>query len=131
MSDIPNELRYSTTHEWVRLEDDGTVTVGVTEFAARALGDLVFVELPEVGSVVNAGEECGVVESVKAASDLYSPVNGEVVAVNEKLSETPELINTDAYGDGWILQIRPDDETALEELLDAEAYAEQVHSEEH
>lgn len=117
---IPSELRYTESHEWVRANDDGTVTVGITDHAQHLLGDLVFVEIPEVGRVVTAIEGCAVVESVKAASDVYSPVDGVVVEVNEALAENPELINEDPYGQGWILRIETT--TALDALLDAAAY---------
>ncbi len=129
MSNVPADLKYTEAHEWVKTMDDGTVQVGVTDHAQGALGDLVFVETPEEGATVNAGEACAVVESVKAASDLYSPVSGEVVAVNEALGDTPELVNQDPYGDGWIMRIRPSDATILDNLMDAEAY-ERIVSEE-
>ena len=122
MSEMPSELKYARTHEWARLEDDGTVTVGITDHAQHALGDVVFVELPEVGADITAGSEAGVVESVKAASDIYAPVSGEVIAINEKLVDVPETINGDPYGDGWFFRLRPSDEAELEELLDAEGY---------
>lgn len=130
MSDIPSELKYTKTHEWVRLDDDGLVTVGITDHAQKLLGDMVFVELPELMEV-NAGDESGVVESVKAASDIYSPLTGEIVEINEALTDTPELVNTDPYGDGWLFRMQPADESDLEELLDADAYAEHVAAEEH
>lgn len=117
---IPADLRYTESHEWVRANDDGTVTVGITDHAQRLLGDLVFVEIPEVGRVVSAAEGCAVVESVKAASDVYSPLDGVIVEVNEALADNPELINQDPYGEGWILRIKI---TATpDELLDAAAY---------
>jgi glycine cleavage system H protein len=122
MSDTPIELKYAKTHEWARLEDDGTVTVGISDHAQNALGDVVFVELPEIGAELTAGSEAGVVESVKAASDIYAPVSGEVVAINEKLVDVPETINGDPYGDGWFFRIRPSDVAELDELLDAEGY---------
>ena len=122
MSDTPAELKYAKTHEWARLESDGTVTVGITDHAQHALGDVVFVELPEIGADVTAGSEAGVVESVKAASDIYAPVSGEVIAINEKLIDVPETINGDPYGDGWFFRVRPSDEGELSELLDAEGY---------
>jgi glycine cleavage system H protein len=128
MSDIPSELKYTKTHEWVRLDDDGGAVVGITDHAQQLLGDLVFVELPEIDIDITAQEEAGVVESVKAASDIYAPVNGEIMAINERLSETPELINTDPYGDGWIFKIRLSDENELDELLDAEEYQEHIES---
>ena len=117
---IPTDLRYAETHEWVRANDDGTVTVGITDHAQHLLGDLVFVEIPEVGRVVNAAESCAVVESVKAASDVYSPLDGVIVDVNEALADSPELINQDPYGEGWIFRIKTN--ATLEGLLDAEAY---------
>jgi glycine cleavage system H protein len=131
MSDSPTELRYARSHEWARLEEDGTVTVGITDHAQDQLGDVVFVELPEVGQTVAAGEEAGVVASVKAASDIYSPVSGSVVAVNDTLEDAPEKVNQDPYGDGWFFKLRPDDEADLEELLDAEGYGEYLDSEAH
>jgi glycine cleavage system H protein len=106
MSELPGDLRYTNEHEWLRQEEDGTVTIGITDHAQSALGDLVYVELPEVGQEVEAGGEMAVVESVKAASDVYAPIGGEVVAVNEALADDPEKINADAYGDGWIVRMR-------------------------
>ncbi len=123
MSHTPAELKYASSHEWARLEQDGTVTVGISEHAQEALGDVVFVELPEVGDDVEAGEEAGVVESVKAASDIYSPVSGEVVAINEALEDAPETINEDAYGDGWMFRVKPSDLAQLDNLLDADGYS--------
>jgi glycine cleavage system H protein len=119
-SHIPTDLRYAETHEWVRLQEDDIVTVGITDHAQHLLGDLVFVELPEVGRVVAAAESCAVVESVKAASDIYSPVDGVIVEVNELLADNPELINEDPYGDGWIMRIKTS--AKLDGLLDAAAY---------
>jgi glycine cleavage system H protein len=124
MSHTPIELKYAKSHEWVRLEEDGTVTTGVTHHAQEQLGDVVFVELPEVGAVFKAQEEAGVVESVKAASDIYAPMSGEVIAVNEKLTDDPELINKDPYGAGWIYKLRIDDEGELNDLLTADEYIE-------
>jgi glycine cleavage system H protein len=122
MSDIPAGLRFAESHEWARLEADGTVTVGISDHAQEALGDVVFVELAEVGKVFAAGETAGVVESVKAASDIYSPVAGEVIAVNEELGGSPELLNTDPYG-AWIFKLKPSSVDAdLAKLLDAAAY---------
>ena len=123
MSNIPTELKYAATHEWVRQEDDGSVTVGVSDHAQELLGDMVFVELPEVESAVAAEQECAVVESVKAASDVYAPVNGEITAVNEALEDKPELVNQDCYGEGWLFRIMPSDATEMDSLLDADAYA--------
>lgn len=117
---IPTELRYTQTHEWVRANDDGTVTVGITDHAQNLLGDLVFVEIPEVDRAVAAAESCAVVESVKAASDVYSPLDGIIVAVNEALADRPELINEDPYGEGWIFRLKTD--ATLDGLLDAKAY---------
>ncbi len=107
MSNLPEELKYTKEHEWIRDEGDGTVTVGITDHAQKLLGDLVFVELPEVGASMEAGADCAVVESVKAASDVYSPLDGEVTAVNEALGDTPEAINEDPYGEGWIFKMKP------------------------
>ncbi len=131
MSEIPTECRFASTHEWARLEEDGTVTIGITDHAQNALGDVVYVELPELEQQVNGQDEAGVVESVKAASDIYAPITGTVVAINEELSDSPEKVNEDPYGDGWFFKLRPDDEAQLEELLDAEAYAEVCAAEEH
>ncbi len=128
MSEIPSELRYARTHEWARLEEDGTVTVGITDHAQSALGDVVFVEQPEVGAQVAAQEEAGVVESVKAASDIYAPVSGTVVAVNEDLEDAPENVNEDPYGDGWFFRLEPDDAADLDDLMDAEGYGEMLES---
>ncbi len=129
MSEVPETLRYVETHEWVRQEGDGTVTIGITDHAQQQLGDLVFVELPEVGRTVAEKEELAVVESVKAASDVYSPVAGEVVSANEALNDAPELVNQDAYGDGWIVKLRPTDPAAVDALLDASKYKELADSE--
>ena len=107
MSELPGDLRYTNEHEWLRQEEDGSVTIGITDHAQSALGDLVYVELPEVGQAVEAGGEMAVVESVKAASDVYAPISGEVTAVNEVLSDDPEKINADPYGDGWIVRMQP------------------------
>ena len=123
MSNIPSELKYAPSHEWVRDEGDGTFTVGISEHAQELLGDMVFVELPEVGDEVDAGEDCAVAESVKAASDIYAPISGEIVAINEELEDAPETVNNDAYGDGWLFRIKASDESELENLLDAEGYA--------
>lgn len=122
MSNSPSELRYASSHEWARLEDDGTVTVGISDHAQEALGDVVFVELPEVGNTYSAGEEIGVVESVKAASDIYAPIAGEVIAVNEALADSPEIINESPYDDGWFFKLQPSEVGELENLMDAEAY---------
>ncbi|ALO41118.1 MULTISPECIES: glycine cleavage system protein GcvH [Pseudoalteromonas] len=122
MSNIPSELKYASSHEWVRAEGDGVYTVGITEHAQELLGDMVFVELPEVGDEVDAGEDCAVAESVKAASDIYAPITGEVVAINEDLEDSPENVNNDAYGDGWLFKVKASDESELANLLDAEGY---------
>lgn len=128
MSDIPSELRYAETHEWAELLEDGVIRVGVSDHAQAQLGDLVFVELPEEGETITRGEACAVVESVKAASDIYAPVTGEVVAVNDSLNDSPETVNNDPYGDGWLFTVKPADENEIDELMDAEAYTE--HTEE-
>lgn len=131
MSEIPTELRYAASHEWARLEEDGTVTIGISDHAQDALGDVVYVEHPEVGQPVAAQSEAGVVESVKAASDIYAPITGTVVAVNETLEDTPELVNQDPYGDGWFFRVEPDNAADLAELLDSEAYAEVCEADAH
>jgi glycine cleavage system H protein len=124
MSNLPQELKYSKSHEWVREEEDGSVTVGITDHAQGLLGDMVFIELPEIDRVLNAEEECAVVESVKAASDVYAPVAGTVSEVNSALEDSPELVNQDPYGDGWLFRL--EDVSGLDELLDADDYAEMV-----
>ncbi|MEB4591726.1 glycine cleavage system protein GcvH [Candidatus Thiothrix sp. Deng01] len=124
MSSIPSDLKYTKSHEWVRDNGDGTVTVGITDHAQELLGDLVHIELPTVGAEYGAEDGCAVAESVKAASDVYAPVPGVVIDVNEALDKAPEMINSDPYGDGWMFIMRVDDEDALGELLDAEAYEE-------
>ena len=126
MSNVPDELRYAETHEWVRTETDGSVTVGISDHAQEQLGDLVYVELPDAGRVVAQGEEIAVVESVKAASDVYSPLSGEVTEVNEALADTPETVNSEPYVDGWLFKLKPSDPGELESLLDAEHYAESI-----
>lgn len=126
MSNIPSELKYATSHEWVRNEGDGIVTVGITEHAQELLGDMVFVELPEVGETVSTGDDVAVAESVKAASDIYAPITGEVVEVNEDLEDSPELVNSDAFGDGWMFKVKLEDASELESLLDAEGYANSI-----
>lgn len=129
MSDTPTELRYAPTHEWARLEEDGTVTVGITDHAQEALGDIVYVELPELDAEVNAGDEAGVVESVKAASDIYAPISGVVIAVNAALEDAPETVNKDPYGAGWFYKLKPHDDAELDDLLDADGYVEACESE--
>lgn len=122
MSQTPSELKYAASHEWARLEEDGSVTVGISDHAQQALGDVVFVELPEVGSALAAGDEAGVVESVKAASDIYAPIAGEVIAVNEVLEDEPETVNGDPYNDGWFFRLQPNDAAELDGLLSADEY---------
>jgi glycine cleavage system H protein len=122
MSNIPADLKYLDSHEWARVESDGTITIGISDHAQGALGDLVFVEVPEVGKSLSKGGAAAVVESVKAASDVYSPISGEVVAANDALSGSPELVNTDPYGAGWLFKIKPSNQGELQQLLDAKAY---------
>lgn len=122
MSNIPADLRYAASHEWVRLEADGTVTVGISDHAQEALGDVVYVELPTVGASLNAGQEAGVVESVKAASDIYAPISGAVIAVNEALTDSPEQVNSDPYA-SWFFKLQPSDAVELNKLLDAAGYS--------
>ncbi|KAA8727756.1 MAG: glycine cleavage system protein GcvH [Ewingella americana] len=122
MSNVPSELKYAASHEWVRSEGNGVYTVGITEHAQELLGDMVFVDLPEVGRQVAAGEDCAVAESVKAASDIYSPISGEIIAVNAELESSPELVNSEPYGDGFLFQIKASDESEIANLLSADAY---------
>jgi len=129
MSQTPSELKYASSHEWARLEEDGTVTVGISDHAQEALGDVVFVELPEAGDTFAAADEAGVVESVKAASDVYAPVAGEVIAVNALLEDAPETVNSDPYNDGWFYRLAPSDTSELENLLSAEGYSQQCAEE--
>jgi glycine cleavage system H protein len=124
--DYPQDLRYTAEHEWVRSGDDGTVRIGITSFAQDSLGDVVYVSLPTVGDTVTAGDACGEVESTKSVSDLYAPLAGEVTAVNEALDATPELVNSDPYGQGWMYELRPSDAAAVEALLDPAAYQAQL-----
>jgi glycine cleavage system H protein len=124
MSEIPNGLQYTSDHEWLRKEQDGSVVVGITDHAQDSLGELVFVELPEVDARFDAGDACAVVESVKAASDVYAPVSGTVAEVNQRLGGSPELVNDDPYGEGWLFRLAPDSSDAAAELLSAERYAE-------
>jgi glycine cleavage system H protein len=131
MSEIPGDLKFLKSHEWARVEDNGQITVGISDHAQAALGDLVYVELPSVGDSVQAGNGAAVVESVKAASDVYSPVSGKVVAVNDKLSDAPETINGDAYGEGWLFVVQPSDSSELDALLGPDEYAELIESEAH
>ncbi len=129
MSNIPDDLKYSSSHEWIRIDDDGIATIGISDHAQDALGDIVFVELPEPGSVVNAKDEVAVVESVKAASDIYSPVSGEITAVNDALVDAPETVNGSPYENGWFFKMKIGDELELDELMDNEAYAEHCEDE--
>ena len=131
MSNIPVELKYAKSHEWARINDDGSVTVGISDIAQDQLGDMVFIEVPEVGQTVTAAEACAVVESVKAASDVYAPLGGEIVEVNENLADSPETVNNDAYGEGWIFRLEPADAGELGALMDAEAYETFLASEDH
>ncbi|MFT5880841.1 MAG: glycine cleavage system H protein [Moritella sp.] len=126
MSNIPAELKYATSHEWVRNEGDGTFTVGITEHAQGLLGDMVFVDLPDVGDEIDAGEDCAVAESVKAASDIYAPISGKIVAINEALEDSPELVNSDAFSEGWLFRVKASNESELDALLDADGYAESI-----
>lgn len=129
MSNIPADLKYAPSHEWVRAESDGVYVVGITEHAQGLLGDMVFVDLPDVGDELAQGEDCAVAESVKAASDIYAPLSGEVVAVNEELEDAPETVNNDAFGDGWMFKIKASDAAELEELLSAEGYLDSIDDE--
>ena len=131
MSNVPEDLKYAKSHEWVRAESDGSVTVGITDHAQDQLGDMVYVEVPETGRTLAAGEACAVVESVKAASDVYAPLAGEVTAVNEALAGAPETVNQDPYGQGWLLRMKPADAGALDGLMDAAAYKAFLESEGH
>ncbi len=131
MSDIPDNLKFTTSHEWVQPAGDGTARVGITDHAQSALGDLVFVELPEAGDDLAQGDECAVVESVKAASDVFAPVSGQVVACNESLADTPEIINQEPYADGWLFSLQLSAATQLDDLLDAAAYRALCEQDEH
>ena len=130
MSEIPKDLSYAKTHEWIANDGDGTVTIGITEYAQGSLGDLVFVELPEAGTKVSAGDAMAVVESVKAASDIYAPIDGEIVEINEDLDESPERVNEDPFGQGWLFKMAVNNADDLDGLLDAAAYSEIVDAEE-
>jgi glycine cleavage system H protein len=129
MNDLPEDLQYSVNHTWIEVQSDGSMRVGITDFAQEQLGDVVFVELPEVGRTYAADEECGLVESVKSASDIYCPVSGEIMAVNEDIEDNPEKINTDPYGDGWLFQIMPKDDSETDALIDVEEYQEHIKEE--
>ncbi|EAS47988.1 glycine cleavage system H protein [marine gamma proteobacterium HTCC2207] len=126
MSEFPAELKYASSHEWTRLESDGSVVVGITDHAQDALGDVVYIELPEVGAHVDAGAEVAVIESVKAASDIYSPVTGDVTEINPALEDEPEAVNSSPYGDGWLFRVMPSDAASMGDLMDADAYAASV-----
>ncbi|MFV1992682.1 MAG: glycine cleavage system protein GcvH [Acidiferrobacterales bacterium] len=128
MSNIPGELKYTKSHEWVRVNDDGSVTIGITDHAQDLMGDMVYIELPEVGDNLETGKECAVVESVKAASDVYAPLDGEILEVNETISESPEMINQDPYENGWMFRLQLADNEGLDSLLDAKAYEEIINS---
>lgn len=130
MSEIPKDLSYTKSHEWIDTDGDGTCTVGVTDHAQSSLGDLVFVELPDLGNKVSAGDAVAVVESVKAASDIYAPLDGEIAEVNEQLEDSPELVNEDPFGEGWLFKLNLSDPDAVDKLLDADAYAAIVADEE-
>ena len=129
VSNIPDELRYATSHEWIRIEDDGNASVGISDHAQDALGDIVFVELPEPGTSVDAKDEVAVVESLKCASDIYSPVSGSIIAINETLLDAPETVNSSPYENGWFFKIKVSDAAELEELMDAEGYSEHCEEE--
>lgn len=129
MSQTPSELRYASTHEWARREEDGTVTIGITDHAQEALGDVVFVELPELGTVFAASDDAGVVESVKAASDVYAPISGEVIAINSTLEDEPETVNSDPYNDGWFYKLQPADTNEFDAMLAADDYQQQCEDE--
>ena len=126
MSEIPLELKYTKSHEWVRSEEDGSVTIGISDHAQELLGDLVFVELPEVGTEMSAEDAACVVESVKAASDVYMPISGEVIAVNESLADAPETINDSPYDDGWLIQVKPSNPDELDDLMDSDSYETEI-----
>ncbi len=129
MSNVPSELKYVSSHEWIREEGDGVVTIGITDYAQESLGDVVFVETPDVGAEVSAGDDAGVVESVKAASDIYAPLSGTVIEVNEELEDAPENVNNDPYGDGWFFKLKVSDAAEMDELLSADEYQEQCEEE--
>jgi len=129
MSNVPTDLKYAASHEWIRDEGNGEYLVGISEHAQELLGDMVFVELPDIGDSVSAGDDVAVAESVKAASDIYAPIGGEIIAVNEELEDSPELVNSDPYGDGWLFRIKADDASELDNLLDAEGYSASIEDE--
>jgi len=127
MSNVPSDLKYIASHEWVREEDDGTVTIGITDHAQELLGDVVYVELPELESEVAVDDEIAVVESVKAASDIFAPISGTIIAVNEALEDAPETVNSSAYDDGWMFKMKPAELAELDNLLDSEAYLAEIN----
>lgn len=129
MSQVPSELQYTNSHEWVRPEGNGVYVVGISDHAQSLLGDMVFIDVPEEGMSINAGDDCAVAESVKAASDIYSPLTGEIIEVNEDLEGAPELVNSDPYGDGWLFKVKAEDEEEVNDLLSAEAYEELIEGE--
>jgi glycine cleavage system H protein len=131
MSNIPKDLKYTKSHEWVKPNSDGSITVGITHHAQDLMGDMVFVDLPTAGTQVTSGKECGVVESVKAASDVYAPVSGEIVEANAALADSPETVNKDPYGSGWMFRLKPANKAEVDALLDAKAYEALVASEKH
>ena len=129
MSDVPSDLKYLETHQWVRVDESGLATVGVTDFAQQQLGDVVYIGVPELGTTVTGGEEAGVAESVKSASDVFSPVTGEVVEINELLEDEPEKVNEDPYGEGWLFRVKMTDDGELDGLMDADTYSDLVAAE--
>jgi len=131
MKDIPGDLKFTKTHEWVKIADDQSVTIGITDHAQDLLGDIVFIELPELETSYGAGDDCAVIESVKAASDIYCPINGEVIEINEALTDTPELVNKSPFDDGWIFKLRAEDLLDVDSLLSPSEYEEYAESEEH
>ena len=131
MSNIPQDLKYTKSHEWLKLNSDGTVTVGITHHAQDLMGDMVYVELPQAGAKLTSRKECGVVESVKAASDVYAPVSGEIVEANAALADAPETVNKDSYGAGWLFRLKPANKAEVDALLDAKAYEALVAAEKH
>jgi glycine cleavage system H protein len=129
MSDVPSDLKYLESHQWVRVDENGLATVGITDFAQQQLGDVVYIGVPELGATVTGGEEAGVAESVKSASDVFSPVTGEVVEINERLEDEPEKVNEDPYGEGWLFRVKMTDDGELDGLMDADTYRDLVAAE--
>lgn len=129
MSDVPSDLKYLETHQWVRVDENGLATVGITDFAQQQLGDVVYIGVPELGAIVTGGEEAGVAESVKSASDVFSPVTGEVVEINELLEDEPEKVNEDPYGEGWLFRVKMTDDGEIDGLMDADTYSDLVAAE--